>query len=377
MKYILLVVLISISLQIKAQNETLIKLEAIGDSIDASLNNYQKEYVNSLIDEESMIKIILDKKEGEEITAYERGVSLGIRRSLDFGELMLKQIGNGAHYGFVKAKHISDDNYSLLFRLYSEEGINYHGYLCTYRDDTVSINDIYIAIAGQTLGETLRSLLQSVNLNKNVKSKTESKSLEGLLKVVEIKQLVGLGRFDKAHKLYSKLPKKLKEQKAIKIYEVIINSNRDDKSYLKTMKEFVSMFPQDPSIYLVSLDKYVIEGNYDIALACVDSIDKKIGGDPFLNLHRGNIYYMADNVTKSAEKFSELVQYDLKIAEIYDSYLFILLQLGDHDNALLMVEKLVDEYEYTIEEVSDYVSYENPGFYDSTQFQNWLTTHEE
>ena len=127
-----------------AKEEPVTKEEALSMShvIDSSIRNKKPNYFNSLINEMSFADKIA-KVYGTKVTAEMRtGIKTALKQS-DFGDKIIRAIQPNGTYQFVK-QYEKDKVQHLIFRLYSDDGLNYHDFELSKKDGKLAIADIFI-----------------------------------------------------------------------------------------------------------------------------------------------------------------------------------------------------------------------------------------
>lgn len=87
----------------------------------------------------------------------------------------------------------------------------------------------------------------------------------------------------------------------------MIYSRIDQKDYLDAIDGFRALYPDDPSINLLSIDAYFINRQFGLALESVENIDRLVGKDPLLDLYRGSIAFANGDTTKSIYYLTSLI----------------------------------------------------------------------
>jgi len=99
--------------------------------------------------------------------------------------------------------------------------------------------------------------------------------------------------------------------------------------YHKAVQDFQQAFPNAENLALLLIDFYYFNEDFKQARAAVDQLDKQVGGDPFLNLFRGNLA-LAQGKKQAAKGFyTQLIKDIPKNADPYTS--LIDLALADKD----------------------------------------------
>jgi tetratricopeptide (TPR) repeat protein len=230
-------------------------------------------------------------------------------------------VDDGGSYRFLHL--IRDHNtVSALFRVHSKEGINYHQMYLSVHDGKPWISDIYIYLSGENISATLKNLFMLSFHSGN----TDEEATGLIKKLGELKDLTTSGQSDQALEIYNSFPDNWKHSKSVQLYHVMICARIGGESYTQAIDEYSSIFPDDPSLDLVTLDGLFLKGDYKGTLKAVNNLDKHVK-DPLLDLHRGNIYSRMDSTQKALDCLKRLV--DQLPTETTDPYYSIaLLDIG-------------------------------------------------
>lgn len=144
----------------------------------------------------------------------------------------------------------------------------------------------------------------------------------------KVQEVVITGDYQKANEIFQDLPAEIANQKAFQALKVQIAFKLDEKLYFETMDEYIKTFPNDPSIYLISIDKYLMGKEFDEAMAMVDSLDVSLYGDEFLDLYRGNISLLKGDILNAEKYFIRLLEYFPDYLDVYDSLLKVCLKIS-------------------------------------------------
>ena len=74
------------------------------------------------------------------------------------------------------------------------------------------------------------------------------------------------------------------------LFEVGIASSIDDATAVASMDRYMKAFPNDPSLLVNAIALHGLHKRYDQQLAAIEKLDRAIGGDPYLELHRADAY---------------------------------------------------------------------------------------
>lgn len=176
---------------------------------------------------------------------------------------------------------VIDGSPQPLIRIVFGVGVNYYQLELDKRNNAIRVADIYLYLAGEKMSETLGSALEML---------METPSSSAVTKVSEMKQHMRDQEWQQARDVLQSLPATMRKRKPIMLTEVLIASELGDDAYVAAMDAYTKSFPDDPSVTLIQIDRFLLRKQYDQALATVEKLDKQLGGDPYLELLRVDAY---------------------------------------------------------------------------------------
>lgn len=351
-----------------------IKLDSIGNKIDETLTNKNKEYVNKIYDINELSKRFIIDSKNKKIKKYNESFINGFSSSFDFGKIILNQIDDGATYDYLNFQKNSDGDYYLLFRLYGN-GLNYHKHLIKKINGEYKIIDTYISLTGEFLSDTFSSiykgLLHKGGLLSNFIKKKKNNSISDLFKIKQMKKLKNEGKYQEAHNLYNTISKEGKKKKLYKITNLMIVAQLNDTIYADAIDDYEKEFPNDVSLYLVSVDGYILSKKYDKAMEAINNLDVAIGGDSFLNFLRGNLYYLKEEFDNSEAKFKEVIEEYPNFLDAYDSLLTIYIETDKTTEAIKILNIMVSDFDLPKDILYNTLKETFPKFYNKEEVVKW------
>lgn len=346
------------------------KVTEIGNTIDSTLYNLDTSYVDSIFDYDFFTKRvirdnnILNKPKNFEI------VSNGVKKYLSFGKIIKKELEKGSYYDFLRCYVDKNKKFHLIFRLYNEnDGLNYHDYILNEVKGNYKLIDVFAFGSGEYISDTFRTIyLQSFESENSFFSRYDS----SLSKLTKIRKLVQEEKHQEAYDLYSTIPLKYANTKPFMLVYISITSGLDDEFYIKAIEEYERLYPNDPTLSLFLIDKNFIKEEYKKALKNIDDLDKLLVGDSFLDLYRGNIYNQMEDYETAKECYVRMVENYPFFYEGYDNLFSLYVQLGDKKNALKSLESIMTSFEYTKEDLGNWIKEYYPDFYKEESFKDWL-----
>ncbi|HEY4111978.1 hypothetical protein [Puia sp.] len=260
----------------------------LGRRIERSVGKHDTTLLNRIFDEKALAQRVGEASgiflSRSLITSAVKGVEEG-----GLGSKVVHAMGETGTYQLIR-QYEKDGRQHILFRLYGNDGVNYHDFLLVKRDEGIKAADLYIYTSGEDISKTLANAL--TRLNKDASRKE--------LKITDdIKDLMDRDEYEKADVEYAKLPAAFKKEKAYQLIHVRIYSHLSNDKYVEALKEYRTLFPHDPNMYLLMVDAYTLQKNYPMALESVNKLDSLIGRDPFQDYERALIYkIMGDNANE-------------------------------------------------------------------------------
>ncbi|SNR15649.1 tetratricopeptide repeat protein [Tenacibaculum jejuense] len=374
MKRFFMLIFSLIILQAFSQNadpEKLAELNILGQAIDSTLFNNNYEFFDTVFDEKLLANRFFIKTDDNDIKKFNSGFFKGFSESFSFGKELSSQINLGSEYTYLRAFK-ENDNYYLLFRLFGESGLNYHKHLIEYVKDQPKISDTYVYISGEYLSETVKSIYEGGMKNRNLLSRILNKSnISDLEKLAKMKVYKDQNKYKETIKTYESLSETSKKRKIFMIYVLMAAKNLDNKTYMNYIRDYEKEYPNDPSLYLISMDGFILKQEYDKALEVLDKLDKAIGNDDFLDYFRGNAYYLKKDYNKAIEKFERLIVNYPNFFDGIDSLLTVYIENSKNEKAITILDLFVERFEIEKESLKKLVKENFTDFTKSKEYKNW------
>jgi tetratricopeptide (TPR) repeat protein len=168
-----------------------------------------------------------------------------------------------------------------LFRLVDQEAaFNYHVLELGKSGGKVRLVDMYLYTTGEDMTATLRDLIDRLKDHSGMSTK---------LTINRINQLRQDGKPAEARELLTQLPADVRKTKGVMLMDVML-ADVDDPAYLEAIDKYSRAFPNDPSLDVVRLDALFLRKKYGEAHAIIDRIDKRVGGDAYLDTIRAGLH---------------------------------------------------------------------------------------
>ena len=190
-------------------------------------------------------------------------------------------------------------------------------------------------------------------------------------KFVKMQNLIREGKHAEAMKIFDALPVKVRRIKSVLIVRLEAATELGDEAWLKAIDEYRAAFPDDAGSDLVAFDMHLLKKQDQLALACLDRIDVKVGGDPYLDVLRSALMVNAGDTPVSRAMADRAVKRNPDEVEAYWSRISLCLRgkrfpetLAD----LMRIERKFGIGDFTAME--DYAE-----FLKSPSYREWICMH--
>ena len=315
--YLLLTVLGALYLTAAAQPITDHQALETAHRLETATNNGDFYSLSQFMCGDSMLANIRQKsqalKDPDHFASFRSGFMPGFSTGA-FGKQVLTNIRNG-NYRLLR-EYDSAGTKHLLFRLFGDGGLNYQDFILVRANDSIKASDVYTYSMDDWTSDELARLadiiLQSSNANDDVQV------IKNITDEAKKQDYAGV------RASYEQLDKKYQHNRYVLKLYILACHHLDLGLYEKALIEYSTDYPEATSGYLSMLDLYYMQKQYDKALDVIDKLDKLVGGDPFLNYFRGNLYSLMDKKPESLACYEKVYRYDpsikvnaIKLASLY------------------------------------------------------------
>jgi len=228
----------------------------------------------------------------------------------------------GTRYSLLRLRTKGGKRYAL-FRLIHpiEVGVSYHELPLVKRaDGSIAAEDIYIYNAGEYLSNTFRKSYIQAASRENIPSSGTSSESEYLRNLHLIERMTASFKNGDARDVlaaYDLLPASMQRDKSLVIVRLMAANQVGGNVFQDVLTEVKRTHGYDPAMDLVFLAAYQAQGRYSEAFAAVDRIDRAIGGDPYLNVIRANLFLKRRNFRSARECVQAAIDADSKLVSAH------------------------------------------------------------
>jgi len=215
-----------------------------------------------------------------------------------------RQLEANIHDGNYRLMREYDDKGAkhIVFRLFGDGGLNYHDFTLVRVGDSIKAGDLYTYTTDESIASQIARLSDMLG---------QSSNFEGDAAVIQ-RMTAALNKQDYAgiKQTYDQLDNKYKQNKIIRMLYIQACHHIDLDLYEKALTAYSVSFPDATSCYLLMIDLYYLRKDYEKELAVIDKLDKVVGGDPVLDVFRGNVYSLMHKLAEALTCYENVYRYD-------------------------------------------------------------------
>jgi hypothetical protein len=279
-----------------------------------------------------------------------------------------KLVDEGGTYVLLRHRKV-DGKQRPLFRFVSANGLNYHEFLPA--EGGGRYVDFHVAISGEWMSETMRRFyLAAVAAASGKLEGREADLMTSMPRIQEMHAAAREERHEEVLKIWAGLPRSVQEEKFLLILRAQSASKVSEKEHLAALDAFEKVHPKDPAVALHRIDALFLRKKHDDLLKTIDGLDAALGGDPYLEILRGNAHWEADRRDKAKAAADRAIKAEPTLKDAY--WTRITYALGDREHKvvaelLTALEKKLGEEIADLTEVESYAE-----FVKSPEYAEWM-----
>jgi hypothetical protein len=235
-------------------------------------------------------------------------------------------------------------------------------------DHAVRLVDVYSYTQGDWLSSLLAGGIDAMS------DQGTAGGLDAAHTLHHSRELQKDGKFTEALAAIDSLPPSVHKSRMVQMARVRIADQISQEQYKQALEELSTLFPGDPSVALIEVDGAFLRGDYDAALKNIDILDKAIGGDPFQDAIRAEVYLKRNqpgDLDRAAEHAEAAIKAEPTLAKGWWARLDTAVHRKQYPLAIETIEhlqqafgaKLTDEALHKIPEYTDFLA--------SPEYQAW------
>ncbi|MBZ0234839.1 MAG: hypothetical protein K8M05_21100 [Deltaproteobacteria bacterium] len=185
------------------------------------------------------------------------------------------------------------------------------------------------------------------------------------------------GDWQKVRDLVASMPPTLRAARIFRLAELQAVMQLEDPAYVDLLTAFERDFPDDPSMLLLVIDGHVMRKDVHALIAAIDRLERKLGGDPYLDLHRAGAYTLDPTPANLSEGELLARAVTTKLPELQDGWwtlATIQLMRGDHAGVVPTLDELKRRFAIVFDRDAMAAEAIYAGFLASPEFTAWWAT---
>ena len=301
--YVLLAGLVLFALIGKTQSITDAQALDAGHAIETATNNGDVYAAEHFLFPDSLLENIRQKsqflKEPGNLASF-RSAFISSFFNGSFGRQLMANIHNG-NYRLMREYDLKGRKH-LVFRLFGDGGLNYHDFLLVRVGDSIKAGDLHTFSLDEWVSSQIARLTDMIGKSSNFN--------DDVAIIQKMNAQTSKQDYAGVKQTYDQLDQKYKQQKFIQSIYIQACHHIDLTLYEKALTDYSLSFPDATSCYLLMIDLYYLKKDYDKELEVVNKLDKVVGGDPILDLFRGNIYSLMNKPAQALVCYENVYRYD-------------------------------------------------------------------
>lgn len=340
------------------------KAEKALNELDGSFERYF--HRSSFID-----KIIVQNPKNEDVRKFNEGFKRGMADFSISNSLSKSVIPYSYKYiGFKKDS-------SLVVRQWDKKdgGFNYLFLKVEKISEHWMIVDMYVVTTGDYMSATIKNTVYMPGILRMLDTKTGEKKYSILETYLEAYHLFGKGEYALAYSKISEIPLanrlKLHQVLKIKAASMLFEDEDEDNRYVRSIAEYEELFPNDPSLQIILLDKYTLAGEHHKTLEAIESMKDYALNDHYLNYYAGMIYIVLGDYNQAEKQIRIAIQGDEKESTYRWKLIAILEYRGHYAACVQLLDDIKKKSSDTDQEIAEMVETSHSYLFESKEYQNW------
>lgn len=234
----------------------------------------------------------------------------------------------------------------MVFRLFGDEGINYHDFTLIKINGKVKAGDVFVFLTGENISKTFAVFLAS---DPSFTADGPPGAAEDFVKLIALKNKKD---YSGQIELIDKLTPRLRKTKVVQLINIEAARHMNTESYKDALEEYANLYPNEPNTYMMMLDVFYLTKEYDKGLYAVNKLDSLVKGDPVLNLFRGNVYKGMGDKAKCRECYEKCFAYDPYIKNNMQQLAATYAEANEMDKAKAVIEKYKQNPRFQDEDIA-------------------------
>jgi tetratricopeptide (TPR) repeat protein len=291
----------------KAQNVEITTAEAekLSIQLDTSLSNGNPDILNQLISFPDFISRMHSRS--RIINNFDTLTKIATQFGLfSIGNGTAEMAKNGGYH--LLRGYRKNDEVHLLFRVFGEGGLDYQDITLVKVKDSIKAADILSYELGESYTTLFAAAIADNDPGDFHSSLTTREKYSGIFA-----NAIRNKNYSVAKSAFEKFDEQTQNERHFLLQYLQVCKQIDQKAYKKALDRYASLFPDEPTSYLMMMQVYAGTKEYDHNIMAVDKLDTLLSTDPFLNYFRGNIAMKMGSRREARDFYQLAFDYDPSI----------------------------------------------------------------
>jgi len=202
--------------------------------------------------------------------------------------------------GFVK-----NEEMHLLFRAFGDGGLNYQDITLIKVKDSLRAADIFSYQLGESYARLFSYLIADIETPDVHSAQSSREKYETIFENALTNK-----NFSVARSAFEKFDEQTQNDMHLSLQYMLACEHLGEKLFRKSADRYISLFPEEPTPYLLMIKEYANTRNYGDYGRAIDKLDTLLHIDPFLNYFRGNVLVKLVDLRAALHFYQEAFDYD-------------------------------------------------------------------
>jgi tetratricopeptide (TPR) repeat protein len=202
--------------------------------------------------------------------------------------------------GFLK-----NEEMHLLFRAFGDGGFNYQDITIIKVKDSIRAADIFSYELGESYARQFSYLITDTGTT-DAHSSLTSRNKYGII----FENALSNKNYSVARSAFEKFDDQAQNDKYLSLQYMLACEHLSEKLFRKSADRYISLFPDEPTPYLLLMNEYAKTKSYGEYSKAIDKLDTLLHIDPFLNYFRGNVVMKLGDLRGALYFYQKAFDYD-------------------------------------------------------------------
>ena len=200
---------------------------------------------------------------------------------------------------------LKNEEMHLLLRAFGDGGLNYEDITLIHVKDSIRAADIFSYTLGESYAELFSNLITDLQTPDAHVSMTSKEKYEA-----RFENAIARKNYAVAKSTFEKFEEKTQNDRHLALQYMLACKKLNEKLFKKSADHCISLFPDEPTPYLLLMDEYAESREFGVYGMAIDKLDTLLHIDPFLNYFRGNVEMQLGNARAGLRFYQLVFDYD-------------------------------------------------------------------